>query len=840
MELAFAMVQRGRPASALREIDLALPVLDGVPAGRARAQRAVILYLIGRFDQAMADFQQALPILRAGDDVLGVQRMLVNRGILHAKCHSFTAAEADLREADGLARKLGRHAAVGIIAENLGLVETLRGDVPAALTQLDRAERIMIEHGIQLGPILLDRGELLLSVGLVTEAREAAERAVIAFRRHRRQLKVPEARLLLAQLAFLEGTWGAAAEQAGRAMREFSRQQRTEWVALAQLAALRARQAMGDGARVGRRQVDAMVDVLTRAGRPAAALEARLVAARLAAQRRQREMSLAYLQEAGAAARRRGPAALRARGWYAQALLRQASDDPRGAAGAARRGLRILDEHNAAMGATDLRAHAAIHRAELTELGLRIALGSGRPARVFEWAERGKASHLLNRPVRPPEDPVLARLLSELRATAGEIDQLRGAGRGVGKLVQRQVGLERRIRDHSRLQRGVPGGRLASPVTPRRLSGVLGDAALVEYVQLDGVLHGLSLVGGRLWMRAVGQAAEVAGLAERLPFALHRMARRTGTAASRAAAVALLREAAARLDDVLLRPFAAELGDRPLVVVPTGPLHSVPWSILPSCVGRPLAVAPSATLWHATSTRAGDGGTSAVAAAAGVAATSGLGTASGVAVAAGPKLLGAREEAEAVAAIHGTTALTGAAASAAGVLAELGKAGLVHLAAHGRLSADNPLFSDLLLADGPLVVYDIEQLPQVPHTVVLAACDSGRSVVRTGDELLGLSATFIARGAAQLVASVLPIPDAETAPLMIAFHRRLASGEPPAAALAAAQQELAGSGEDPAALAAAAGFVCLGAGLPQSPMVRSLMAMGAPARSSSLQSSLTS
>jgi CHAT domain-containing protein len=135
----------------------------------------------------------------------------------------------------------------------------------------------------------------------------------------------------------------------------------------------------------------------------------------------------------------------------------------------------------------------------------------------------------------------------------------------------------------------------------------------------------------------------------------------------------------------------------------------------------------------------------------------------------------------------------------------------VHLAAHGRLSADNPLFSDLLLADGPLVVHDLEQLPRVPHTVVLAACDSGRSAVRAGDELLGLSATFIARGAAQLVASVLPIPDAQTAPLMIAFHERLALGEAPAIALAAAQHQLGGE-DDPAALAAAAGFVCLGAG----------------------------
>jgi CHAT domain-containing protein len=72
----------------------------------------------------------------------------------------------------------------------------------------------------------------------------------------------------------------------------------------------------------------------------------------------------------------------------------------------------------------------------------------------------------------------------------------------------------------------------------------------------------------------------------------------------------------------------------------------------------------------------------------------------------------------------------------------------VHLAAHGRLAPHNPLFSELTLADGPLFAYDIEQLADAPHTVVLAACESGRSVVCAGDELLGLGAMFLARARA--------------------------------------------------------------------------------------------
>ncbi|HEX4721091.1 MAG TPA: CHAT domain-containing protein, partial [Pseudonocardiaceae bacterium] len=692
------------------------------------------------------------------------QRVLVNRGILLAERHEFAAARADLVEADGLARELGRDLAVGIITENLGFAESLRGDVPAALACLDRAERIISRNRGQVAPLLQDRGELLLSVGLAAEARVAAERAVLAYRREHRQLKVPEARLLLAQAAFLDQDWPGAYRYAVLAAREFGRQGRVGWTELARITALRAALAMGRRPRV--RDIESIVDTLVRVGWPVAAVEARLVAARLGWPEQLR---------AAGRARRRGPVALRARAWYAEALSRMDGAEPAMATRAARTGLRLLDEHAATLGATDLRAHSAAHRRELTELGLRIAMASGRPGRVFEWAERGRSSRLLFRPVRPPHDPVLADLLVEARDAARH-------GRST-------VALERRIRDHTRMHGG-DAGSIREPVAVGALREVLGELALVQFVQFGGVLHALTLVSGRLRLRRLGSVADLTGLLVRLPFALQRMSRNAVRPASRAAAVALLRDTAARLDDVLLRPLP-ELGDRAMVVVPTGVLHSLPWSVLPSCVGRPVSVSPSATSWHDTSTRprAEDGP---------------------VLVAAGPGLAGGRSEALAVAALHRTDALVDGDATVPAVLAGLGAARVAHLATHGTLSAANPLFSSLLLHDGPLVVHDLERLARLPDTVVLAACDSGRSVVLAGDELLGLGATFIARGTAELIASVVPIPDAATTALMVALHRRLTAGWTPAIALAAAQRAVRDDG--PASVAAAAGFVCLGAG----------------------------
>src|SRR5690606_26670031 len=96
---------------------------------------------------------------------------------------------------------------------------------------------------------------------------------------------------------------------------------------------------------------------------------------------------------------------------------------------------------------------------------------------------------------------------------------------------------------------------------------------------------------------------------------------------------------------------------------------------------------------------------------------------------------------------------------------------LAHFAAHCEFRADNPLFSNLQLADGPLTVYDLERLRRPPRQLVFAACESGRSAVAPGDELMGLSAAVLALGTRGLVAGVVEVPDGSTAELMLVLHR---------------------------------------------------------------------
>ena len=796
MTLAITLNMRGRGLQALREIDAAVRDLSGVPRARAQAQRGAILNQLGRLDAALPDYQAALAVLRQADDHVWLQRVLYNRAVLYGYRQEFGAAETDLYEAEQLCTKYGLEVSLAFVHENLGWLNGLRGDVPAALHYLDLAERRLRAHHMPVGQLLTDLCQLLLSVRLTTEAWHAAEQAVREFTGEHRQLALPEARLLLARAAVLDGQPARGLEQARAAVREFTRQQRPRWATLAKFTALQASMdvAGGPASATGPRvsQLEQIAVELAADGWPDSAVEAHLLAGQQALKRGRAVRAAVQLQQA-ARRRSQAPVLERSRAWHAEALLRLASGNRRGAASAARTALRILDEQRAALGATDLRAHASGHRLQIAEFGLRLAFETGQADRILEWAEHGRASHLMMRPVRPPADPELAATEADLRATVTEIVKLRRTGQSTASLQRRQFQLEQQIRDQHRQQPGDPMARPVSPLPVRDLIDLLREIVLLEFVQLDDTLHAIVVAQGRLHLHSIGPAAQTRQLLDQARFALHRLARQHASRTNLSAARVLLSEVATRLDALLLRPAADQFADRPIVVVPTGHVQSLPWSILPACAGRPITVAPSAALWCAAQQPPASVPEKRRA----------------VAVAAGPGLPGADAEAEAVAAIHQVTPITQTEATVEAVMAALDGAELAHLGAHGTIHPRNPLFSALTLADGPLTVYDLQRLRQAPRLAVLAACDVGRSAVRPGDELMGLSATFLALGTSNIIASVVPIPDGETAPLMIEVHRRLAAGQSAATALAQSQQQV--NGEHAAAVAAAAGFVSIGA-----------------------------
>ena len=785
--LAYVLTLAGRTTDALAEIALAAPVLRDVPAARLAMLRALILTELARFDEAMTGFAVALAVLAqaGGDNVLEAD-IRTNRSILRVHLRDWQGADDDLRRAEAVYTASGHSGRTAMVYHNRGLAAAVRGDLPAAFAAFDEAARRYREAGRDPGLLPVEHAEALLSVRLVGEARAAAERAIDAYARQRNAVDLVQARLLLAQAALLDGDPGTARAEADRARRAAVRQHRTGWVALASYVSLRARWDAGDpvGLRSGRRTVAALAD----AGWLVAAMDARLIVARTALALGRRATATRELA-AAAPARSTGPAELRARAWHALALLRLANGDVRGARSALRAGMRVVAEFRASLGAAELRAHASGHAGELAELGLRLAIESGRAGQVLLWAERWRAGALLVRPARPPDDDALAADLAELRQVAVDLADTAAAGGDPVPLLRRQSTVEERVRARSRHASGTHAP--VPPVAAPALRAALGERALVEYVEYGGALWVLTVVSGRTRLRPLGPVADVAEQVEALRFGLRSVGYRLGSPRARAAAVTLIESRAARLDRLLLAPLAPDLGARELVIVPTGPLHALPWPALPTCACRPVSVAPSAALWH----RARAAGT----------------TGGHRVFAAGPGLPHATAEVAALARHRDGLRFTGRRALAETVTAALDGADLAHIAAHGSFRADNPLFSALHLADGPLTVYDLERLATPPRHLVLSACDSGLPAVHPGNELLGLAAALLGLGTRSLVATVVPVPDRTSRPLMLRLHRHLDAGLQPAAALHRAQCDLARE-DDVVGRVTALGFVCFGAG----------------------------
>jgi CHAT domain-containing protein len=109
------------------------------------------------------------------------------------------------------------------------------------------------------------------------------------------------------------------------------------------------------------------------------------------------------------------------------------------------------------------------------------------------------------------------------------------------------------------------------------------------------------------------------------------------------------------------------------------------------------------------------------------------------------------------------------------VVSALGRARVVHLAAHGVHEAQSPLFSSVQLADGPVFAHEFPR-PVAAEHVSLAACDVGQFSTRPGDEPLGLAIALMALGATSVLAAVSPVADSVAADAMVAYHRVLSKG----------------------------------------------------------------
>ena len=484
----------------------------------------------------------------------------------------------------------------------------------------------------------------------------------------------------------------------------------------------------------------------------------------------------------------------------AQSELAAAAGRPAEASRHLLAGMASLHRHRTQFGCLDLQTGAAVHGQDLARAGLAAALTRRTPDAVYRWSERARAQALLLPAVRPPGDPAAAAALEELRQARHTLRARELAGRPVTGLGARIEALQRSIREHSWTAPGQRDTPLPGLAQLQAIRDSLAGAALVTYLRDGPVLRALVVTGESVRLRTVGSYAAAQEAVLRLRADLDSQAGRALHGRLAAAVGSAARHDAAAVGSAVLSPLLPEIGDRELVVVPTGILMTVPWAALPGCAGRPVTVTPSATVWRDALRRRADRGPGP--GGPGPHAAPGPAPVLASVLVAGPGNARGDAEIRAIAALRpGATILTGAAATPAATLAALDGAAVAHLAAHGQHQAENALFSTLGLAGGPLLGYDLQRAGRAPAMVVLSSCDVGLTDVRPGDETFGMVTALLSAGSATVIASVARVADDAAMAAMVGFHREVTAGRPPAAALAAALQE-----------EATAGFVCFGAG----------------------------
>ncbi len=278
-----------------------------------------------------------------------------------------------------------------------------------------------------------------------------------------------------------------------------------------------------------------------------------------------------------------------------------------------------------------------------------------------------------------------------------------------------------------------------------------------------------------------------------MTFCLHRLNRTQGSDESRLAAAEMLYAFADELAEIVLPPIVAESFD-PVVIVPTAILHDVPWGLLPPLAGR-------AVVGERLRERVGSRRAHAANSAGGRCSTASTPGSSPDPVSSSPT----SRSSTSPAGIESRSCSPAPRRRSAACTDLLARAELVHLACHGTFRRDNPMFSAVHVADGPLNVYDLEALRQLPVVVVLSSCSVANAKVVQGGSLLGLANAFTTLGTASVIAPLTPISDASSVTVMDRLHRQLVAGADPAAALAAAT--MAHDVADPTAGA----FIALGA-----------------------------
>lgn len=143
---------------------------------------------------------------------------------------------------------------------------------------------------------------------------------------------------------------------------------------------------------------------------------------------------------------------------------------------------------------------------------------------------------------------------------------------------------------------------------------------------------------------------------------------------------------------------------------------------------------------------------------------------------------------------------------------------VLHIATHGLLNDDDPLFSSLVMSaddseDGILHAFELYNMQLNADLAVLSACNSGMGKLTKGEGVVSIARGFAYAGVPNIIMSKWAVSDWSTAVLMKAFYKNIKTGMPKDEALQQAKIKYLDANKDKAKLLAPfywGGFVLLG------------------------------
>jgi len=806
-----ALAGLGRYPEALAAGERALAeTTDPFIAALVAQNQGLISNVMGRYNDALAAFDRAAASYAALDQTERIGHVHNNRGVTFLNLGRGGEAVQAFQEAATIFAARGLTLLTAQPQANRGAALSLMGDHRAALEAFETVRRTFesLGPGIERGTLYLDTATAYLALNLYPEALSTCDEALAGFRAA--SMPYEQGQALVRRAAALTALEQTAAAEAALAEAEtiFRELGNEPWLAIVWLeqAGLWESLERGEEALT---VAQATLALCERLGLAVQGTYAHLHLADLLIVE-EPEMARAHLERALAQAEKLALPQLRYRAHARLGRLYRLQERTDEALYHLTQAIEEIERLRATLPQETLRTAflrdklapyedlIQLHLAPGDEDGLRQAFGVAERARSRALLDllAGSIDARLQAAKADEAQTALRERLEALRADLDLIyNELLAADTDAEKDGQRGLRLARlrgQAHQHEqeitrlrlRLEAVGPGYLdAARPLSLKAVQATLSPEArlLAYYIAGDELLaFVVSSHPDVKVYRRLATPGELAPILDRLGMQWNRF--RLGAehvARHQATLERSARAALADLYDLLVRPLADDLDGEQLIIVPHGPLHGVPFhalydgqSYLIECYE--ISYAPSATvmarcqarprrpLEHALVVGVPDDGIPHIA-----------------------------QEAETVAALFlGARLLQGQEATMPALRAEAAGCDLLHLACHGMFRADNPLFSALRLGDGWLTVAEAAELGLEARLVTLSACESGRSQVVEGDELLGLARAFLGSGAASLVVSLWLVNDASTAQLMERFYRCLQAGQSKAAALRTAQRAL--------------------------------------------------